>query len=208
MSLSPYETHASSQNSLSSSQSHALLMIRPERDTETHTVVPSVTAGCLCERVYEHTSLGVCVCVFVTEQVGWILSVISCVNCERANQKADDDRKAAIGPCSLPSSWQQLSVTSFHLQRLQHVCYLFLVAHNNISHVWCHHFKRLLTQCSCLQWTLRPASTHSELLQRVRLNNTLISPTSIQTKTRQTSACQLGKVAQDHSGAIWSSWKN
>lgn len=53
MSLSPYETHASSQNSLSSSQSHALLMTRPERDTETHTVFPSVTAACLRERVYE-----------------------------------------------------------------------------------------------------------------------------------------------------------
>lgn len=49
--LSPYETHASSQNSLSSSQSHALLMTRPERDTETHTAFPSVTAGCLRERV-------------------------------------------------------------------------------------------------------------------------------------------------------------
>lgn len=57
MSLSPYETHASSQNSLSSSQSHALLMIRPERDTEKHTAFPSVTAGCLCEYVCECMSV-------------------------------------------------------------------------------------------------------------------------------------------------------
>lgn len=64
MSLSPYETHASSQNSLSSSQSHALLMIRPERDTETHTTFPSVTTGCLCVWMYVWVSVCVCVCVY------------------------------------------------------------------------------------------------------------------------------------------------
>lgn len=108
MSLSPYETHASSQNSLSSSQSHALLMIRPERDTETHTASPSVTADCLCVNacmnVCVFVCVCVCVCIYVIKQVGWIPSVISCVNHRRANQKADDDRKAAIGSCSLLSS--------------------------------------------------------------------------------------------------------
>jgi len=155
MSLSPYETHASSQNSLSSSQSHALLMIRPERDTEAHTVFPSVMFGWwIC--VWMH----VCVRTYVTKQVGWILLVISWVNCQRANQKADDDNEAAIGSDSLLPSWQQTSVTNCHHQCLHYV-FLRLVAHTNISHVWCHHFKSLLTQHLCLQWTLKAASTQT-----------------------------------------------
>lgn len=103
-----------------------------ERDTETHTAFPTVTASCLCERVYECISLCVHVCVCVTKQVGWIPSVISCVNCQRANQKADDDSKAAIGSHSLLSSWQQ---PLWPTVCLHYVCYLFLVAHNNISYV-------------------------------------------------------------------------
>lgn len=82
MSLSPYETHASSQNSLSSSQSHALLMIRPERDTETHTVFPSVLAGWrIC--VWKH------VCAYMwLNRLGWIRLMIGWVNCYWANQKS------------------------------------------------------------------------------------------------------------------------
>lgn len=103
------------------------------------------------------------VCVYVTKQVGWICSVISWVKCQRANQKADDDSKAAIGSHSLLSSWQQPLWPTTISTVSSMGCYLFFVAHNNISYVWCHHFKRLLTQHSCLQWTLQPASTRFRL---------------------------------------------
>lgn len=162
--LSPYETHASSQNSLSSSQSHALLMTRPERDSETHTV-SQCNGWQPWERSCERTL--VCVCVCVTKQVGWTPSVISCVNCHWTNGKAADDRKAAIGSFLPLSSWQQpLWPTTTSGASSVFFCFLL-----NITFCMCDAIISSFCWRNTLQWSPQPASTHSKLLQRAQLCN-------------------------------------
>lgn len=76
-----------------------------QRETLKHTLCFPVWR--LAASVCMNASLQARACVCFCEQVGWILSVMSCINYQRANQNADDDGKAAIGSRSLPSSWQQ-----------------------------------------------------------------------------------------------------
>lgn len=104
--VSPYEKHALSQNSLSSSQSHALLMIRREKDS----VAPSVTAGSPC----------VCVCMRVCYTVQKLTGGFEMIPIRSKKNQHREDRgyAAATGPlasCALLSSWQQ-SLTGCHLK--------------------------------------------------------------------------------------------
>lgn len=127
--VSPYKKHALSQNSLSSSQSHALLMIRREKDSET--VFPSVTAGspCVC--------LSVCLCACVSDCTKinrwiWLQPIIR----SRANQTADHDCAAATG--SLARALSSRHDNNLWLAAIwsspSEVYYLSYFVHNNVSH--------------------------------------------------------------------------
>lgn len=159
--LSPYETHAWSQNSLSSSQRHKLLMIRPERHWNTHCVSqsdgglnPCLTAR-LCERVC----------------LGRIHSLISRLHDQAANQKADDDSTVLIGSGALLSWWQQ-PVTSFSLSPMSPlyvcVCFVFLL-HITTLHMCDAIISSVCWRNACVY--NEPCSlhrhVHSKLLQRV-----------------------------------------
>lgn len=205
MSLSPYETHASSQNSLSSSHSHELLMIRPERDTETHTMFPTVAAGCLHGHAYEHTPVRVCVvCVCMTKQVGWIPSVISCVNCRREPIKKK--MMTVKQPLALLSSWQQPQwpTTISSVPGMRAICFLL--------HITTSHMCDAIISSVCWRNARvynEPCSLHrhiAKLLHRVHLYNIqlCISP---QFNTNNNQTDQLGKWVQYSLGAILNTWK-
>lgn len=127
--VSPYEKHALSQNSLLSSQSHALLMIRREKDSET--VFATVTAG--------SPFMCVCACVPHCAEINrwvWLQPIIRSRNEHRANQTADHGCAAATGSlvralCSrLDNNLQLAAIWSSPSE----VYYLSCFVNNIISH--------------------------------------------------------------------------
>lgn len=124
--VSPYEKHALSQNSLSSSQSHALLMIRREKDSETQWF----PAWRLAARVCVFMCRGVLDCIKLN---GWIwIDPVRSMNQHGADRgyAAATDALARALPLILTTVWDWLPfeapllksiicpvlcITSFHM---------------------------------------------------------------------------------------------
>lgn len=122
--VSPYEKHALSQNSLSSSQSHALLMIRREKGSETQWF--SVW------RLAAHLCVFVCRCVGMLDCIklnGWIwIDPVRSMNQHRADQgyaaatgalaralPSHFDNSLWLAPLLMSIICPVLCMTSFHM---------------------------------------------------------------------------------------------
>lgn len=139
--VSPYEKHALSQNSLSSSQSHALLMIRREKDSETQCFPVWRMAAHVCVRA----RVRVCVCVHAPVRVLhctkinrwiWFQPIIRSTNQHRANQRADHSWAGADG--SLAGALSSRRDNNLWLAAIwsspSEVYYLSYFVHNIVSH--------------------------------------------------------------------------
>lgn len=124
--VSPCEKHALSQNSLSSSQSHALLMIRRERKTLKH-------SGSQCDG---WQPVCVCLCVGMLDCIklnGWIwIDPVRSMN----QHRADHGYAAATGALAraLPSHFDNSLWLAAIWSSPSEVYYLSCFVHNIVSH--------------------------------------------------------------------------
>lgn len=201
--VSTYETRASSKNSLSSSKSHALLMIRPERHWNTIWFRAWWLASFirLCDST-SHYSM-----IVLWEMVGTILSLCH-VNCQKANEKAEDNIEAATDsyPWLTSGQWQP-PVSPVSAAVAPFLLYI------TKFHVWCHHFKCLLMQLLCFQWTPQPVLTLTSNPFREFTWIIFNYLTTLQYKQQTDQCYKFGTCTilwrlQDCYGAILSFWRN